>query len=143
MTIVSLVEASSMKTQATTSLAVTKRWSNKTTTFITTKLQIAALMKTQRTNTTGIISPTEAVQIQGSKTHKGKQKIYTAKTLQGETTLEETTLLDQRLLTREEPIQNQKIKTGYLIRAIRRGPSHLVNCRSNTYLLCLFRRRTT
>ena len=72
-------------------------------------------MKTQQTNTTGIISRAEALTIQESKTHKDKLKKFTAETLQEEATFGEMTLLKQWFLAREEPIKNQEIKIGYPI----------------------------
>ena len=105
MKIITLGEASSMRPQATTFQVevVITRWSIITTTFITIKLLIVA-MKTRQTNTTETSSRAEVVQIQGSKTHKGKQEKFKTETLQEEATFEETSLINQWLLTTEEPI---------------------------------------
>lgn len=103
MKIITLGEASSMRPQATTCQVVITRWSIITTTFITIKLQIVAI-KTRQTNTTETSSRAEVVQIQGSKTHKGKQEKFKTETLQEEATFEETSLINQWLLTTEEPI---------------------------------------
>jgi len=98
-----LLEASSMTPQVTT--LGTTRWSSSTTISITIKIQTLD-MKTP--NTTEAISQPEVVQ--GSKAHKGKQKI--AETLQEEATYKETTTASQLHPTKEALIKSPEIKTA-------------------------------